>query len=192
MKFCIRHCLIAILLASTASHAAELTIDLFGGGVGAVPSATFDEGGQSVTLTAEAAGGATTNVFLTTFASGVEGGATAGIDVGESLIFDFSPEPVDLLTSIVVDVTAPESVFADFLLIADGVNVGVFNVQAGVSTIDFGTGVAGDVFTFQGLQGDSFFVRAVTVNNMPVSEPGTLVLAMLGLAAVGLARRRRR
>ncbi len=176
-----------ISLAVAAAHSpamAMVTLDLFGSGVGSVPSQTFSNSGQSVTVSGDGA-----NVFLTNFGVGVAGGSTA-VDPGETLVLDFTPAPVSFLESVAIDVTGAESGIADFALFADGSLVGTFNVDFGLSTINLG-GVAGSVFDFVGLAGDSFYLRSVVVDPLQMAAPGTWMLMLIGAVGLGAARRRR-
>ncbi|MEO0975367.1 MAG: MYXO-CTERM sorting domain-containing protein [Pseudomonadota bacterium] len=182
-----------LLAASTAllalqASAMEVSIDLFGTATGAFPSVTFEENGQAVDITGEGAV-QPSDVFVTNFGVGVAAGDTTAIDAGESLTLDFSPAPVNFLSSITLDIFGPEVAGPDFALLADGISVGTFDAGPGVSVIDFG-GISGSTFTFISLAGDAFYLRSVTVDAVTVAAPGTLALLLLG-AVSGLVARRR-
>lgn len=187
---------IALCALSLPTLAGVVQIDLFDNGPSrAQGAATFSSMGQSVTVTGQESGGSARDVWLFQgLGVGVTGGVSNQVDALESLVLDFSPEPVDLLRSLVLDVSPGD--FGEFSLFADDVFVGSFDIVTGpgsiTAEIDLG-GVSGDVFRIQSTGFDRFALRTVEVQTNMVAAPGTLALLGLGgLAAAAASRRRRR
>lgn len=126
------------------------------------------------------------------------------VDGDESLIFTSTSGPLFLMTVSMFDENhgltnelftddgaGHGSADDDLEIFVDGVSLGTFDAATMIDLASMFSQdqLTGDIFTFQALNGEGFYIAGLDLVGSGVPEPGTALLIGLGIA--GLASRRR-
>ncbi len=190
-----------LCVAAASASATSVTFNFNGLGSGTTGSSSLvvTSGAYSMEVSARDTSDAVREIYLFPDAGlGITGGTGNNtVGTGEVLDFDLSPFTGDLGLAMVLDVTAGTQTFD---LLVDGVFANTFTLTGGPggvsppdqNMVDFSPyAVGGSVYSIVAGDGPGITVRSLeVVFAQQVPEPATLLLAMAGLAALTLARRR--
>ena len=185
MKSLFMGVLLTLSMVGTAS--ASYIFDLRGTGGDLADPYTITSTGVLTALVSSSGGD---NLYQSTFGLGVSGNGSVMIDEGESLMFDFAPESVTVLSSLIVEPIWSTG-NAMINVYGDGVFLDMLTVTATTSSfvdVDLSSyGWEATTFSFQGAEGtDRFSLKKFEVT---IPEPAPIALLGLGLLSLGLVRR---